>query len=275
MSNVTPAMVKELRERTGLGMSKCKKALDESSGNMEQAIDFLRKAGIASAVKKGGREANEGMIGFKESANAICIAEVNSETDFVAQNERFKAFVDTICETVLDKSIDNVETLLQEKTNGNTFDEARAELIQTLGENIVIKRFSLLKKKENASYAVYSHMGGKIVTCVEISGASDRQALCKDIAMHVAAESPDYLNSSKIPEDVKKREEEIAREQVKGKPENIMDKIIHGKMNAFYDSVCLVGQKYIKDSSMTVEQFVKSQSKDLEITHFIRMQLGE
>lgn len=270
-------MVKELRERTGVGMAKCKQALSEAGGDMEKAIDFLRKAGMASAVKKEARATNEGAIAIAESEQAIALVEVNAETDYVAQNEKFKEFLNAVANAVLSTGADSVEALLQQKfaNEEKTIDEARVEMVQSIGENIQVSRLEKIEKKSNASYGTYSHMGGKIVCVVEIEGAKDKETLGKDIAMHVAAEAPEYLKPDEIPADVLEREKEIAREQVKNKPENIIEKIIEGKMNAYYEQVCLLNQKYVKDSAMSVAEVVKKAGDNLQLTRFIRWQMGE
>ncbi len=279
---INAQMVMDLRKRTGVGMSKCKEALVESNGDIEEAIHILRKKGIASAVKKGGRETNEGMIGIASNNTAHFMVEINAETDFVIQNDRFKAFMDDICSEIAESAPKSVEDFLSQKYSKNpqlTIDEYRADIVQTLGENIQIKRIKEIKKAENGSVGLYSHMGGKIVCCVEIKGSDGVEALAKEVAMHVAAESPDYLNPEDIAQDVIDKEEEIARSQLKNKPPEIMDKIINGKLNAFYEQVCLSKQKFVKDSSITVGKYIQDQGKkigkDLSLLNFERWQIGE
>jgi elongation factor Ts len=278
---VTSEMVKELRERTGVGMGKCKEALDKSAGDMEKAIDYLRKLGVASAVKKEGRETKEGVIGASEGKKAAALVEVNTETDFVAQNETFKEFVKEICTVAVESQPSSLEALLVHKSLKDpslTVDQYRALIIQSLGENIQVKRLLVLPKDQETSFGLYSHMGGKIVALVEISGAGDEEVLARDIAMHVAAESPDYLKPEDVPTEMKGREEEIARGQVQGKPANIIDKIIEGKLNAFYDQVCLLRQKFIKDNTLTIADLVGRQAKKigkpLVLRRFIRWRVG-
>ncbi|MBP9841927.1 MAG: elongation factor Ts [Simkaniaceae bacterium] len=267
-------MVKELRERTGVGMAKCKEALDQVGGDMEKAIDFLRKAGAASAVKKEGRETNEGTIGVLEDATGIALVEVNAETDFVIQNEKFKNFVNELAAQALQEKTSSLETFLASKRNGQTIDEIRIELVQSMGENLKVRRVHFMKKQAGASYGLYSHMGGKIVTAVELSGVATAGTVAREVAMHAAAEAPEYLSPDEVPQELKAREEEIAREQVKGRPENIMSKIVEGKMNAFYDQVCLPRQKFVKDPSLTVAQFIEKSAKGATLTAFIRWQMG-
>jgi elongation factor Ts len=281
MKKVTAEMVKELRMRTGVSMGKCKEALEQSDCDMENAIDFLRKAGMASAVKKEGREANEGLIGFGESDKAFAIIEINSETDFVAQNEKFKQFIKDICSEASEMKASTVEELLNLKYSKDpsiTIDQHRALTIQELGENIQIKRMLIIPKEEDLSVGLYSHMGGKIVAATLLKGAKGQENIAREISMHIAAESPEYLHSDEIPEDVKSREKDVAKAQMEGKPANMIEKIIEGKMKAFYDQVCLVNQKFIKDSSLTVadvvEKEAKSCGKPLTIQSFIRWKVG-
>lgn len=280
-AKTTAEMVKELRDRTGVSMGKCKEALDLSGGDMEKAIDHLRKTGMASAVKKEGREVNEGLIGFSESAKAIALMEVNSETDFVAQNDRFKQFIKDVSMDAANSLPASLDAFLKQpysKDSSVTIDQHRALTIQSLGENIQIKRLSILPKSQDVSIGVYSHMGGKIVTVVTLSGGAGHEALARELAMHVAAESPDYLRPEEVPADVKAREEEIARGQVQGKPANIVDKIVEGKLKAFYDQVCLINQKYVKDNAMSITDVLNAESKKLgktlSIKSFMRWKVG-
>lgn len=280
-AKITAELIKELRERTGVGMGKCKEALEEAGGDIEMAIDNLRKAGMASAVKKEGRETNEGLIGFAENANAASFAEVNAETDFVTQNERFKAFLEDVCKDALASKPKDLEQFLQQKYSKDpsiTIDQYRALIVQSLGENIKVSRVLVLEKSKDTSVGIYSHMGGKIVTAVVIEGSSGLENLAKDIGMHIAAESPDFLKPEEVPADIRAREEEIAKSQVVGKPANIIDKIVEGKINAFYDQVCLLRQKYVKDPSISITQLLEKEGKkigkNLTIRSYIRWQIG-
>ncbi len=278
---VTAESVKRLRDRTGVSMGKCKEALEQVAGDEEKAIDFLRKAGIASAVKKEGRDANEGLIGFAESDKAVAVIEVNSETDFVAQNETFKQFIKDICLQAAESQISSVEELLKQpyaKDASVTIDQHRAIIMQSLGENIQVKRIALIPKSSSKSVGLYSHMGGKIVTAVVLAGAVGHEALAREIAMHTAAESPDYLKPEEVPAEIKAREEEIARAQIQGKPADITDKIVAGKIKAFYDQVCLLGQKFVKDNSLSIADVVAAEAKKtgapLSVESFIRWKVG-
>lgn len=282
MATVTPAMIKELRDRTGIGMGKCKEALEEANGDIELAIANLRKAGMASAVKKEGRETKEGMISAAESGSVVAIVEVNAETDFVVKNDRFKEFLESIAQEVAKTNPPSLDAFLQQaysKDPGLTIDQYRATIVQTIGENIQIKRILTLQKTPEKSLGLYSHLGGKILTLVEITGDANQEALAKDIAMHVAAAAPEYLSPDKVPQEIINNEKEIAKEQIQGKPANIVDKIVEGKVSAYYDANCLVRQKYIKDDALTIAELVnqhaKKIGKTLAITNFLRWSVGQ
>jgi elongation factor Ts len=263
---VTAEMVKELRDRTGVSMGKCKEALDQAGGDMNAAIDILRKSGMASAVKKEGRETNEGLIGSAEGSKAVALIEVNAETDFVTQNEKFKQFLKDVAHEAAEHTPASLEALMAlpySKDRSINLDQYRALVVQSLGENIKVKRMMILRKSSDLSIGLYSHMGGKIVVAVELSGGAGQEALARDIAMHVAAESPEYLRPEDVPGDVIAKEEEIARSQVQGKPADIVDKIVKGKVKAFCDQVCLICQKYVKDNTITVEALLANEGKRL------------
>jgi elongation factor Ts len=278
---VTPDMVKELRERTGVGMGKCKEALDQAGGDMEKAIEVLRKAGMASAVKKEGRETNEGLIGAAEGKEAVALVEVNAETDFVTQNEKFKQFLHDVAQEAANTKPHSVDAFVKQpysKDHSLTIDQYRALVMQSLGENIQVKKLLVLPKSKDTSIGLYSHMGGKIVTAVILHGASGEEALARDIAMHVAADSPEYLRPEDVPQEIRSKEEDIARSQVKGKPEDIAMKIVQGKYKAFCDEVCLVCQKYVKDNAITISGLLEKEGKRLgkpiAITAFYRWKVG-
>ncbi len=278
---VTAEMVKELRDRSGVSMGKCKEALEQAGGDMNKAIDILRKSGMASAVKKEGRETNEGLIGAAEGNEAVALVEVNAETDFVTQNEKFKQFLRDVAQAAADSATSSLDVLMKRPYSKDTsisLDQYRALVMQSLGENIQVKRVSILPKTLDLSIGLYSHMGGKIVVAVLLSGGSGQEALARDIAMHVAAESPEYLRPEDVPPDVRAKEEEIARSQVQGKPANIIDKIVEGKIKAFCDEVCLICQKYVKDNTITIghllEQEGKRLNKQLSIKAYHRWKVG-
>lgn len=279
---VAASLIKELRERTGIGMGKCKEALEESQGDVELAIANLRKAGMASAVKKEGRATNEGMISSFAGAQGIAVVEVNAETDFVVRNERFQEFALHVAKRAAETGATSVEQLSQERYQPEeevTVEQQRSILVQTLGENIQIRRLKYIPKESESSLGLYSHLGGKIVTVISIAGSDSEEALAKDIAMHTAAQAPEYLSPDQVPEATIAQEKEIAQSQVAGKPEYVIDKIIAGKLDAFYDTNCLSRQKYLKDDSMTISQLIEKHAaqskKALKLVDFTRWSVGQ
>jgi elongation factor Ts len=263
---ITAEMVKELRDRTGVSMGKCKEALDKAGGDMNTAIDILRKSGMASAVKKEGRETNEGLIGAAEGEEAVALLEVNAETDFVTQNEKFKLFLREAVQEAADSRPSSLDDLMKRpypKDTSISLDQYRALVVQSLGENIQVKRLSVLPKSSDLSIGLYSHMGGKIVVAVLLAGGAGQEALARDIAMHVAAESPEFLRPDDVPAHIRAKEEEIARSQVQGKPANIVEKIVEGKVKAYCDEVCLICQKFVKDNTITIAQLLEKEGKRL------------
>lgn len=279
---ITPALVKQLRDRTGIGLSKCKEALEEAKGDIELAISNLRKLGMAQAVKKEGRETKEGIIRLFDNGKAVGLVEVSAETDFVVRNEKFQTFAEDLAQEVCALAPVTLEEFLKQKSSKDpklSIDEYRSILVQTLGENIQIKRVELFPKKPQTSLGIYSHMGGKLVSIVEIQGSEAMSELAKEIAMHIAAESPEYLSSEEVPARIIQHEKEIASAQVKGKPANIIDKIVEGKLKAYFEQVCLLYQRFVKDPSITIEQLVEKKgkeiSKPLHITQFLRWKVGE
>jgi len=262
-------------------MSKCKEALDKAGGDMESAIDILRKAGMASAVKKEGRETNEGSIGTAEGKTVYALVEVNAETDFVVKSDKFKQFLKDLAEEVAETRPASVEEFLKQtysKDKSITIDQYRSLVIQSLGENIQLRRIKTIPKSKDASIGIYSHMVGKIVAAVILTGGAGQEALARDIAMHIAAEAPEYLRPEDVPQDVKAREEDIARGQVQGKPANVVEKIVEGKIKAFYDLVCLNFQKYVKDNTITISALVEKEgkrlNKPLAVQSFVRWKVG-
>ncbi len=281
MSKIAAELVKQLRDRTGVSMSKCKEALESANGDMDKAIEFLRKTGMTSAIKKEGRDANEGLIGVDEEENALVLVEVNAETDFVAQNAKFKQFVqELIHQAILAKpaSVAELMQLSYVKDPSITLDQYRSLIVQSLGENIQVKRLLIIPKSSDVSIGFYSHMGGKIVSIVVLIGGKGHESLARDIAMHVAAESPEYLSPEEVPAEVKAKEEEIARSQVQNKPPHIIDKIVEGKLEAYYTEMCLTRQKYVKDNSMTIAMLLEKESKEckhpIKIQAFYRWKVG-
>ena len=280
MSQVSAAQVKELRERSGVGMSKCKEALEQANGDMEKAIEILRKAGIAGAVKKEGREAKEGAIFYKIGSDAVSLVEVNAETDFVVKNDKFQEFGLLMAEEVAKTKPASLEAFLQQKYSRDpalTIEGARALMVQLLGENIQIKRLKFIPKTENKSFGIYSHMGGKITCLVELSEPAFDD-LAKEVAMHIAAYNPEYIKPENIPAALVEKEKEIAKSQIVGKPEFVIEKILVGKINAFYDMVCLIRQKFVRDNTISVGDHIKkltqSSAKPVEVLSFTRWSIG-
>lgn len=278
MAQVTAEMIKQLREATGVGMGKCKEALEQVGGDMQRAIDHLRRSGMATAVKKEGRETNEGVIKVAESADCFALLEVNAETDFVVKNEKFQAFATACAEEACKAKPTALAEFLGQtysKDRQFTIDQYRATMVQSLGENIQIKRVEVFPKKPNTSLGIYSHMGGKLVTVVEIGGSSSELELARDIAMHVAAEAPEYLSRKEVPQRVLDHEMEIATAQIKGKPPEIAAKIAQGKVNAYVEGVCLEEQFFVKNPKERVGALVASRGGQLRITQFLRWKVGQ
>lgn len=279
--------VKELREKTGCGMMDCKKALTSSNGDMAAAIDFLREKGLAAATKKSSRVAAEGLaMAYTNDEGTVGVAiEVNSETDFVAKNTDFQSFVKLCGETVIEKNPQSVEELLKLKTeDGKTIEEILQEKILTIGENIKIRRF----KRFEGVVAGYVHAAGKIGVLVdfdvenkEVTDTDIFKSFAKDVAMQIAAINPLYLVPEEIPADVIAHERKILKEQIvgDGKPENIAEKIVEGRIGKYYKEVCLMNQAFVKDGNLNIEQYTQNISKELgtniKIVSFVRFEKGE
>lgn len=269
---ISASMVKELREATGAGMLDCKKALEASNGNMEDAITWLREKGISKAAKKASRIAAEGLAVSKIEGNKAVIVEVNSETDFVAKNEEFKNLVNIIADTLLSNDVESVEDALKLEHDGNTLEELIIEKTSTIGEKLSFRRFEKIVKEDDEVFGTYSHMGGKIVSlCV----LSKDEELAKDIAMQIAAMRPLYLNREMVPAEVLDKERNILKEQAEneGLDPNKIDMIVNGRINKYYEEVCLVDQGFIKENKMKVNKYVES--KGSEIKSFVRYEVGE
>ena len=272
--SITAAMVKELRERTGSGMMECKKNLVEADGNMELAIENMRKSGLAKADKKSGRIAAEGMIGIKTSddSKTVVMVEINSETDFVVKGDDFKDFVDEVTHALMTNSIENNEQLSEMVlASGASVDTARRALIAKVGENISVRRFAKFSNVDGGA-ASYLH-GGRIAVIVETAKNDDE--LGKDVAMHVAAANPAYLSADQVDETIIQKEKDIFTAQAldSGKPPEIVEKMIVGRIKKFLAEITLEGQAFIKDDKITVAQLAKS--KDNAIIRFTRFEVGE
>ncbi len=271
---ITASLVKELRERTGAGMMECKKALSETNGDIDAAAEALRKSGAAKADKKADRVTAEGRVGVASNGGNAVLVEVNSETDFVANDVNFKAFVDSVAGAALASGAADVEALKSAKLpSGETVEETRATAIQKLGENIQIRR--LVKVSGNNTVGTYVHSNGKIGVLVELAGGNAE--LASGLAMHVAAMNPPHNKAADVPADfvAKEKEIELAKmsEKDKAKPAEILEKIISGKINKIISEVTLYGQNYVLDSDKTVEQAVKAAGGD--VVGFQRLVVGE
>lgn len=270
---ISASMVKELRETSGAGMLDCKKALEATNGNMEDAMNWLREKGISKAAKKASRIAAEGLALAKIDGNKAVVVEVNSETDFVAKNEEFKTLVDDIATVILSNNVITKEEALELKLNGKTLSEVISEKIGTIGEKLSFRRFEVITKEDNQVFGTYSHMGGKIVTVVVMDG--DDTELAKDIAMQAAAMKPLYLNRDEVPSEVIEKEKAILMEQAENESldENKLPMIVNGRLNKYYEEVCLVDQAFIKENKVKVSKYVES--KHSSIIRFVRYEVGE
>ncbi len=270
---VSASMVKELRETSGAGMLDCKKALEATNGNMEEAINWLREKGISKAAKKASRIAAEGLAFAKVDGNKAVIVEVNSETDFVAKNEEFKSLVNEIADIVLENNPKNVEEALEVVSNGKKLSDIISEKVATIGEKLSFRRFEVLEKEDSQIFGTYSHMGGKIVTLVVLEG-NDAE-LAKDIAMQAAAMRPLYLNRDEVPTDRIEKERDVLTEQAEneGLDQNKLPMIVNGRLNKFFEEICLVDQGFIKENKMKVSKYVES--KNSNIIKFVRYEVGE
>lgn len=272
--SITAAMVKELRQRTGSGMMDCKRNLKEANGDMELAIENMRKSGLAKADKKAGRVAAEGMIGLKVSddGKTVVMLEVNSETDFVIKSDDFKGFVNSVTEALLDSSIESDEQLAEMVlANGDSVDAARRALVAKVGENISVRRFIKYSNVDGGT-ACYLH-GGKIAVIVELTKQDD--VLGKDVAMHIAASNPAYVSADQVDATAIQKEKDIFTAQAleSGKKPEIVEKMITGRIKKFLSEITLEGQAFIKDDKMTVGQLTKS--KDNTVIRFNRFEVGE
>lgn len=285
--NFTAKDVAALREKTGCGMMDCKKALTESNGDMEKAIDFLREKGLAAAVKKAGRIAAEG-VAFavtSECGKVAVVIEVNAETDFVAKNAEFQAFVKACADTIIYENPADVETLLQCKAHGSeqTVDALLKEKILTIGENIKVRRFA----RYEGPVTSYVHGGGRIGVIVkfdtteEVAATEGFKTYAHNIAMQIAALNPEFLDEASVPAERKEKEKAILTQQIvdEGKPQNIAEKIVAGRLQKFFKELCLVDQQYVQDSKLTVSQYTENVAKELggeiKIAAYTRFEKGE
>ena len=266
--------VKELREKTGAGMMDCKKALTATNGDMEKAFDWLRENGIAKAEKKSSRIAAEGTTSMVVNGNQAVILEVNSETDFVAKNPEFQSFVQELTTIIVENDVNTMDEAMALSVNGTTVADMIANVTAKIGEKISFRRFEKVTKTDSQVFGSYSHMGGKIGVLVLLEGANEE--VSKDVAMHVAAMRPSYLNSSEVPEEVLNREKDVMREQLlnEGKPADKVDNILVGKVNKYYQDVCLEDQIFIKaENKESVGKFVANNNG--KILSMVRYEVGE
>ena len=268
--------VMELRKKTGAGVADCKKALEQTDGDMEKAIDFLREKGIATAAKKASRIAAEGIVAALIKDKTGVLVEVNCETDFVAKGDQYKAFVNDVAEYVCDNDVADIDALVAAK-NAET-----VEVTAKIGEKIAIRRF-VKYTTDNGVVESYIHMGGKVGVLVEVEGCTcdGAKELAHDVALQIAAAKPLYLNAAEVPAEVLEHEKEILKAQAlnEGKPAAIVDRMVEGRVKKYYDEFCLLNQAFVKDPSLTIEKLVKSygdkMGKTLSIKRFTRFEMGE
>ncbi|WP_156172378.1 translation elongation factor Ts [Salinicoccus sediminis] len=274
MMAISAKLVKELREKTGAGMMDCKKALQETDGDLDKAADYLREKGIAKAAKKADRIAAEGLVGVKSQGNSAAIVEINSETDFVARNESFQNLVNDVANHILETKPADLEALNASEMNGKKVEEVITEAVSKIGEKLTLRRFAVAEKTDNDSFGEYLHMGGRIGVLTIVEGSTDEQA-AKDVAMHAAALNPKYVSKDDVSQEELAHEREVLKQQAlnEGKPENIVDKMVEGRMRKYLEEICIVDQPFVKDSDQTVEQFLKSKGGTLK--DFIRFEVGE
>ena len=278
MAIVTPDLIKQLREQTGAGIVDCKKALEANDANIDKSIDWLREKGITKAAKKADRIAAEGLTAVAADGNLAVVVEINSETDFVAKNEKFVDLVNQVAKALISSKASSFEAGLKAKMGSATVSDAIVGAASTIGEKISLRRFELVQKQDDEIFGHYLHMGGKIGSLVVLKGVKDL-AIAKDIAMHVAASAPLYLNKEDVAKDYVEKETHIQLELAKndpklqGKPAEQLAGIIKGKVEKGLKEICLNEQPFVKDSSMSVSQFVKTNGGN--VSKFVRYQVGE
>ncbi len=265
--------IKELRDKTGAGMLDCKKALEATEGDMDKAIDWLREKGISKAAKKESRIAAEGLCEIKVDGNTAIMVEVNSETDFVAKNSEFTDFVDYLATKILENKVSTNEEVLQIQDGSETVQDKLVALTAKIGEKLSFRRFVRVEKEDNEYFGAYTHMGGKIGALIVLENGCEEVA--RDIAMHTAAMNPTAISRDAVPQEMIERESTVIKEQVmnEGKPADIAEKMVVGRLNKFYKEICLEEQEFIKDSSMTVGTFAKNNGATIKAMY--RFQVGE
>ena len=274
MAQITAAQVKELRDRTQVGMMDANKALVAADGDMDKAIDVLREKGLAKAAKKSGNIAAEGLAEIAVDGNTAAIVEVNSETDFVASNDQFKDYVNKVAAAIAaNKPADLDAAKATKMSDGQTIDEGAIALTSVIGEKISLRRFQIVTKTDNEHFGAYLHNGGQIAALTVLDGADD--ATAKDVAMHVAAINPEYLDRSKVPADELQHQTDIFTEETKneGKPEKIVPRIVEGRVNKWLSEISLVDQEFVKDPDQTVAKYVAA--KGGKVKGYVRYEVGE
>ncbi|MFJ8512918.1 translation elongation factor Ts [Lysinibacillus xylanilyticus] len=275
MANITAQLVKELREKTGAGMMDCKKALVQTDGDIDAAIDFLREKGLSSAAKKADRIAAEGTTYILENGNDAIILEVNAETDFVSKNDKFQVLVASLAEQLLAAKPATVEAALEiANAEGVKVVDQISTAIATIGEKITLRRFEVKTKTDADAFGSYLHMGGRIGVLVTLEGSTDASA-AKDVAMHIAAINPTYVSRDEVSADEVERERKVLTEQAlnEGKPENIVAKMVEGRLGKYFEDVCLLDQTFVKNSDQKVRDFVASTGGS--VNGFVRYAVGE
>lgn len=273
MAQITAAMVKELREATGVGMMDAKKALVESEGNFDEAVDILREKGMAKAAKKNDRVAAEGLAAVYVEGNTAAIVEINSETDFVAKNEMFQNLVKETAKLMADNKPADMEAAMAIEVDGQTLEQKFLEATTVIGEKISFRRFEVIEKADDEHFGSYLHMGGRIAVLTVVEGGSDEVA--KDVAMHVAAINPRYMTADQVPAEEMEHEKKVLTEQAlnEGKPEKIVEKMVEGRLRKFLSEIVLVDQPFVKDGDVTVGKFLAD--NNATIKSFVRFEVGE
>lgn len=270
---ITAKLVKELRDLTGAGMMDCKKALVETNGDIQAAIDYLRERGIAQAQKKSGRIAAEGLSNVVLGDNQAILFELNSETDFVAKNEEFLKLLDKVGQVILNSDVNNEEDALKLEVDGNTLEHALTQATAKIGEKITLRRVTRVVKEDSQSFGSYIHLGGRISSLVVLN--KEDEELGKDLAMHVAAINPKYLDRSQVDQNTLAHEKNILTEIAlqEGKPANIVEKMVQGRLSKWLQEICLVDQPFVKDPDTSVAKILKQ--KDNSVLNFYRLEVGE
>lgn len=267
------SLIKELRDLSGAGLMDCKKALEASNNDIDEAIDYLRKKGISKAAKKADRVAAEGLSTVVIDGNNASIVEVNCETDFVAKNEKFVNLVNKIADLIVKNDVKTMEEAMSLSTEEGTLNDTIVNFTATIGEKISFRRFARISKTDSQNFGSYIHMGGRIAVLTLLEGADEETA--KDVSMHAAAMRPSYVKREDVPAEEVERETSVLKEQAmnEGKPAEIAEKMVNGRINKFYKEICLEEQDFVKDSDMTVGAFVKS--KNGSIVNMVRFEVGE